>query len=409
MNTQNPSAPNGSAAGSVPASNRPTGRGLGPEHGAEASARRTGERRLPWYHLLFTGIAAALIAGIILSLLGKFSLGGVVVLGYLLHLVIGYLYSRFREGARWATDRLMSLIVFGAFGLAMIPLISLMWEVIAQGAPRVFSDGFLSSDMQGFNGGADGGGIFHSIIGTLLITLGASIISIPIGMMTAVFLVEYGQYGWKKYLGKGITFLVDVMTGVPSIVAGLFAVALFVTITNDPSIRNGFMGSVALSVLMIPTVVRSSEEMIRLIPLELREAAYALGVPKWLTIVRVVLRTAIAGLTTGVTLAIARVIGETAPLLFTIGGFYSLNSNLFDGRMSALPLYINSQYRSGYAACDGSGEKVLNYFTREEYACNPDVNFQRAWGAALTLIAIVMVLNVIARLVSYYFSPKTGR
>ncbi len=409
MNTENPSASNGSVAGSVPVSNRPTGDNPNPGRRAETSTRRTGERRLPWYHLLLTGVAAAVVAAVILAVLGKFSLGGVLVLGYLLHLVIGYVYSRIREGARWATDRLMSLIVFGAFGLAMIPLISLMWEVIANGAPRLLFPGFLTGDMQGFNGGADGGGILHGIVGTLLITLGASIISIPVGLMTAVFLVEYGQYGWKKYLGMGITFLVDVMTGVPSIVAGLFALALFVTLSGEPGIRMGFMGSVALSVLMIPTVVRSSEEMIRLIPLELREAAYALGVPKWLTIVRVVLRTAIAGLTTGVTLAIARVIGETAPLLFTIGVVQTMNTSLFDGRMMALPTFINQQYGAGYAPCSKDGEKVINYFTREEFACNPDVNFQRAWAAALTLIIIVMVLNIAARFVSYYFSPKTGR
>lgn len=408
MNTQEPQAA-GAAAGSVTVSNQPAGNNPNPGRKADQSSHHAAERRLPWYHLLLTGIASAIIVGVILAILGKFSFAGVLVGGYILHLVIGYLYSRIREGKRWATDRLMSLIVFGAFGLAMIPLISLMWEVISNGGPRLFKPGFLTGDMQGFNGGADGGGILHAVVGTLLITLGASLISIPVGMLTAVFLVEYALSGWKKTLGKGITFLVDVMTGVPSIVAGLFALALFVTVSGDPGLRMGFMGSVALSVLMIPTVVRSAEEMIRLIPLDLREAAYALGVPKWLTIVRVVLRTAIAGLTTGVTLAIARVIGETAPLLFTIGVVPLMNGNLFQDRMMALPTFINQQYGSGYAACDKSGEKVLNYFTREEFTCNPDVNFQRAWAAALTLIIIVMVLNILARLVSYYFSPKTGR
>lgn len=373
------------------------------------AARMSDERRLPWYHLVYTGVASAVLVGVVLAALGAFSIAGVMVGGFLLHLVVGYSYARVREGERWAKDRLMSLVVIGAFGLAMIPLISLLWEVVSKGAPRLLHPDFLLGDMQGFNGGADGGGILHAIVGTLLITLGASLISIPIGLLTAVFLVEYARTGWLRALGRGITFLVDVMTGVPSIVAGLFALALFVTFSGEAGIRMGIMGSVALSVLMIPTVVRSSEEMIRLVPLELREAAYALGVPKWLTIVRVVLRTAIAGLTTGVTLAIARVIGETAPLLFTIGAVQAMNANLFDGRMMALPTYINQQYRSGHAPCGADGEKVLNYFTREEFACNPDVNYQRAWAAALTLIVIVMILNVIARLVSYYFSPKTGR
>lgn len=384
-----------------------TGKGSEPRR-PKRSFDSTGERRLPTWHIVMVGVVALVLVSTVLLALGKFSISAVLVLGYLAHLVLGWAYSRVREGERWAKDRLMSLIVVGTFALAMIPLISLLVEVISQGGPRLLRPGFLNGDMQGFNGGADGGGILHAIVGTLLITLGASIISIPIGLLTSVFLVEYAQTGWRKTLGKGITFLVDVMTGVPSIVAGLFTLALFTTITGEAGMRMGFMGSVALSVLMIPTVVRSSEEMIRLVPLELREAAYALGVPKWLTIVRVVLRTAIAGLTTGVTLAIARVIGETAPLMFTIGVIPTLNSNVFDGRMMALPTFINQQYRMGAAPCSGD-EKVLNFFTREEFACNPDINLQRAWAAALTLILIVMVLNVFARLVSYYFSPKTGR
>ncbi len=368
-----------------------------------------GERRLPWWHMVLTGVIAFVVVAALLLVTGAFTLPALLVLGFLAHLVIGYIYSRVREGERWAKDRLMTLVLVGAFATAMIPLVSLLWEVISKGGPRLLTPGFLTGDMQGFNGGADGGGILHAIVGTLIITLGASIISIPIGLLTAVFLVEYAQTGWQKTLGKGITFLVDVMTGVPSIVAGLFTLALFTTLSGEAGLRMGAMGSVALSVLMIPTVVRSSEEMIRLVPLELREAAYALGVPKWLTIVRVVLRTAIAGLATGVTLAIARVIGETAPLMFTIGVFQMMNANPFEGRMMALPTFINQQYGFGHAACGGKGEKVLNYFTREEFACNPDINYQRAWAAALTLIVIVMVLNIFARLVSYYFSPKTGR
>lgn len=381
-------------------------KGSGPKRTRLANA---GERRLPWWHMVLTGVIAFAVVSVFLLLTGAFTIPALLVLGFFAHLVIGYIYSRVREGERWAKDRLMTLILVGAFATAMIPLVSLLVEVITKGGPRLLTPGFLTGDMQGFNGGADGGGILHAIVGTLIITLGASIISIPIGLLTAVFLVEYAQEGWRKTLGKGITFLVDVMTGVPSIVAGLFTLALFTTLSGEAGLRMGAMGSVALSVLMIPTVVRSSEEMIRLVPLELREAAYALGVPKWLTIVRVVLRTAIAGLTTGVTLAIARVIGETAPLMFTIGAFQMMNTNPFEGRMMALPTFINQQYGFGHAVCGKNGEKVLNYFTREEFACNPDINYQRAWAAALTLIVIVMVLNIFARFVSYYFSPKTGR
>lgn len=365
------------------------------------------ERRLPWYHMILTAIAGAALAAVVLAIAGALSVAGVVVLGYLFHLVLGYTYSRVREGRRWAADRFISLLVFGAFGVALIPLISLLVEVIGRGAPRLLRPGFLTGDMAGVIGGADAGGIGHAILGTLLVTLWASVISVPIGLFTAIFLVEYARTGWLRMLGKGITFLVDVMTGIPSIVAGLFGLALFVTVTSDPGIRIGMMGSVALSLLMIPTVVRSSEEMIRLVPMDLREAAYALGVPKWLTIVRVVLRTSIAGLTTSVTLAVARVIGETAPLLLTVGALPLFNANMLSGRMQTLPTFINSQYKLGNAVCNS--DSITNPITGLQSACSVTINFDRAWAGALTLIIIVMILNVIARLVSYYFAPKSGR
>jgi phosphate transport system permease protein len=230
----------------------------------------------------------------------------------------------------------------------------------------------------------EGGGIVHAIVGTLLITGTAALISIPIGLMTSIYLVEYG----RGRLARGITFLVDVMTGIPSIVAGLFAYAVFALFLG-PGTRTGLAGAVSLAVLMIPVVVRSSEEMLRLVPNELREAAYALGVPKWLTIMKVVLPTSIAGITTGITLAIARVIGETAPLLIAAGFTASVNYNLFDGRMQSLPVFVYTQY-----ANQGNP---------------PEAYLDRAWAAALTLILIVMALNLIARLVARFFAPKFGR
>ncbi|MFC0673943.1 phosphate ABC transporter permease PstA [Brachybacterium hainanense] len=370
----------------------------------------TAERHLPAYHLLLTAAAAALLAVLVLALIGTVTVGGVVFLGYLLHLGIGYTYSRVREGRRWAKDRFVTLLVYGAFAVAMIPLVSLMWEVLSRGIGRIIGPvplQFWTTDMAGVIGGMDSGGILHAIWGTVLITLGATLISVPIGLFTAIFLVEYARSGVLRVLGRGITFLVDVMTGIPSIVAGLFGLALFITITNDPGIRIGLMGSVALSVLMIPTVVRSSEEMLRLVPLELREAAYGLGVPKWLTIIKVVLRTSIAGLTTAVTLAVARVIGETAPLLLTVGTVLTVNTDMFDGRMQTLPTFINTQYRNGNAVCNS--EVMTNPITQIQHACSTTVNYDRAWAAALTLILLVMLLNVFARLVSHYFSPKIGR
>jgi phosphate transport system permease protein len=231
----------------------------------------------------------------------------------------------------------------------------------------------------------EGGGALHAIVGTLLITLAAAVISIPIGLFTSIYLVEYGA---GKRLARGITFLVDVMTGIPSIVAGLFAYALF-ALFFGPGIRMGIMGSIALAVLMIPVVVRSSEEMLRLVPNELREASYALGVPKWLTISKVVLPTAMAGITTGIMLSISRVIGETAPLLLTAGVATSMNYDLFSGRMMTLPVMAYSQYMN-------QGIPASAYI-------------DRAWACALVLILIVMLLNLIARLVAKLFSPKLGR
>jgi phosphate transport system permease protein len=202
--------------------------------------------------------------------------------------------------------------------------------------------------------------------------------------MTSIYLVEYG----RGKLARGITFLVDVMTGIPSIVAGLFAYALF-AIFWGPGTRTGIAGAVALAVLMIPVVVRSSEEMLRLVPNELREAAYALGVPKWLTIVKVVLPTSIAGITTGIMLAIARVIGETAPLLIAAGFTNSMNYDMTEGRMQSLPVFVYTQYAN--------------------QGTPPEAYLDRAWAAALTLILIVMALNLIARLVARFFAPKYGR
>ncbi len=296
------------------------------------------------------------------------------------------------DARRRRTDMTMRVLVIGAFLLAMVPLVSVIWTVLSNGMQRL-SPYFLSVSMRGVFGGMDAGGIYHAILGTVEITLFAALISVPLGLMTAIFLVEYGS----GPLARAVTFFVDVMTGIPSIVAGLFAYAFFALFFGN-GVRMGVVGSVALSVLMTPVVVRSSEEMLKLVPNELREAAYALGVPKWLTIVKVVLRTSIAGLVTGVMIAVARVIGETAPLLITVGVIDSINGNLFSGRMMTLPVYVYRQYSQGLVPCSGSGDQV----------CIADINYLRAWAAALTLILIVMLLNLLARLVSRLFAPKTS-
>jgi phosphate transport system permease protein len=342
--------------------------------------------KLPRYTppAVFVG-SVAVMAGV-LAMADAFSIPLAVFLGVLVHVVVILTLSRVVEGGRAATDRLATTLVYSAFGLALIPLISLLWTVLENGLER-FDLYFLTYTMRGVFGGVDAGGVYHAIIGTLEITGFATLIAVPIGLLTAIYLVEYGP----TRLGRWITFFVDVMTGIPSIVAGLFAYALF-ALMFGPGVRMGVVGSVALAVLMIPIVVRASEEMLKLVPNELREAAYALGVPKYLTILKVVLRTAAAGIVTGVTLAIARVIGETAPLLITVGVIDSVNFNLFDGRMMTLPVYVFRQYSQGLAP---NGITTINY--------------DRAWAAALTLIIIVMLLNLIARLISRFFAPKTGR
>jgi phosphate transport system permease protein len=293
------------------------------------------------------------------------------------------------DTGRKRTDRVMTVLVYLAFLLAITPLVSLVWTVLSNGIDR-FGPDFLLYSMRGVFGGMDAGGAYHAIAGTLVITLSATLISVPIGILAAIYLVEYG----RGPLARAVTFFVDVMTGIPSIVAGLFAISLF-GLLMGPGVRMGIIGAVALSVLMIPVVVRSSEEMLKLVPNELREASYALGVPKWLTIVKVVLRTAVAGLTTGVLLAIARVIGETAPLLVTVGVTDSINFNPFDGRMMTLPVFIYRQFQQGLVPC-----------RPEDTACVADINYLRAWTAALTLILIVMLLNLLGRLVTRLFSPK---
>lgn len=309
------------------------------------------------------------------------NLVGAAIVGALLHLAVSTGLSAAVEGRRQAMDRFVTGLVTGAFLLAMVPLISVAWTVIANGMAR-FDAEFFSSSMRNVTG--EGGGALHAMIGTLLITLAATVISVPLGLLTSIYLVEYG----RGRLAKIITFLVDVMTGIPSIVAGLFAYAVFALIFG-PGIRMGIIGAVSLAVLMIPVVVRSSEEMLRIVPNELREASYALGVPKWRTIVKVVLPTSIAGITTGIVLAIARVIGETAPLLITAGYTASMNYNLFNERMQSLPVFVYRQYAD-------QGNPISAFL-------------ERAWAGALVLILIVMILNLIARLVAKYFAPKTGR
>ncbi|ALE75231.1 phosphate ABC transporter permease [Pseudonocardia sp. EC080610-09] len=351
--------------------------------GLEAPASTPTELRrtatLPRWATAAVLAGAAVVAGGIVGLAGS-GVGLWVFLTVVIFAVATYGVSRAVEGARKAADRLVTVVVTSAFLLAMAPLVSVLFTVISQGWER-FDVTFFSNSMRGVVG--EGGGALHAIQGTLIITGLAALMSIPVGVLTAVYLVEYGN-GSK--LARAITFFVDVMTGIPSIVAGLFAYALFALIVG-PGVRLGIVGAIALTVLMIPIVVRSTEEMLKIVPNELREASYALGVPKWRTILKVVIPTTAGGIATGVTLAIARVIGETAPLLVTVGFATGVNLNPFDGRMATLP--------------------VFSYNSYAQPGIPPEFSLDRAWTAALVLMLIVMILNIVARLISRIFAPKT--
>lgn len=352
----------------------------------EANALTAGRlhARTPWLVLLACLVVSAAVVGVIGAAVdpeAAYNIVAAVFLGVLAYVVVIGVVSRLVEGSRRSTDRIVTAVVSLAFVVALLPLISLVFTVITMGSGRIDLD-FFTLSMRNVLG--EGGGAAHAIIGTLLMTGVATIISVPIGLMTSIYLVEYGT----GRLAKAITFLVDVMTGIPSIVAGLFAFALFEIILG-PGTRVGISGAIALTVLMLPVVVRASEEILRLVPNELREASYALGVPKWLTIVKVVLPTSIAGITTGVMLSIARVIGETAPLLIAAGFSNNFNWDLTEGRMQSLPVFTYYSYIS-------QGTDFQPYI-------------DRAWAGALTLIAIVMLLNLVARLVARIFAPKLGR
>jgi phosphate transport system permease protein len=274
------------------------------------------------------------------------------------------------RGRRAATDRLATCVMYVAFGIALVPLVAVLWYTVGRGIER-FSINFLTHSMAGVGPLDAGGGIYHAVLGTVEQVALASAFSVPLGLLVAIYLNEYGGRGMTTM----VRLLVDVMTGIPSIVAGLFVFAFWVLGLHKGF--SGFGGAMALAVLMLPVVVRSAEEMLKLVPNHLREAAYALGIPKWRAIVSVVLPTARTGITTGIMLAVARVTGETAPLLLTVFGSQYINRDPFHGAQSALPLLIFQQASSAYP-----------------------VAIDRAWAAAFTLILIVVLLFVLARLLT---------
>jgi phosphate transport system permease protein len=333
-----------------------------------------------WFSWAVAAVSVALGLGISAALGLESSIQWALIAGVLF--VAGTFGIAARvEGKRQAKDRVATSVVWVAFLLAVAPLASLVWETVSRGV-KVLDTYFLTHSMGVVADTEPGGGIYHAILGTLEQVGLATAISVPIGVLTAIYLVEYG----RGKLAKAVTFFVDVMTGVPSIVAGLFILSTWILILDmGPS---GFAGAMALTILMLPVVVRSTEEMLKLVPNELREASLALGVPKWRTILKVVLPTAIGGITTGVMLAVARIAGETAPVLLLVWGSNFINSNPFSDPQASLPMYIYLQY----ANSGGSGAA-----------------YDRAWAAALTLIAFIMILNLAARGIARWKAPKTGR
>lgn len=276
--------------------------------------------------------------------------------------------------SRRVRNTMASALVCVAVLCAVVPLVFVIGYVISKGAQVVDLD-FLTSDIP-VTTRRPGPGMGPAIVGTLLITGAAALIAIPLGILAAVYLSEYGRANW---LTPVIRFLSDVMAGVPSIVMGLFIYTIWVLRHG----QSGQAGAFALACLMLPIVIRSTESMLRLVPNDLREASYALGTRRSRTILTVVLPAALPGVVSGCLLAIARAAGETAPLLFTIGAARAVNTDLFEGANTALSTQI---FRNATQPFVGAQE--------------------RAWGAALTLIALVLVLTVVARFVSARFTVR---
>ncbi|MFG6403606.1 phosphate ABC transporter permease PstA [Microbacterium sp. P04] len=331
---------------------------------------------------------AVVVALVLFAVTQTLNIGVWLFFTAILYLIAIAVASAIVESRRKATDRVIRGLVTSAFVLAVIPLVSTLFTVVAQGISVVNWDFITKVGGSQFNPDTLEvvyvPGALQAVVGTLIITGLATLISVPIGILTAIYLTEYAQP--TNPLRRAITFFVDVMTGIPSIVAGLFAFSLF-SLIFGPGSFSGISAAVALSVLMIPIVVRSTEEMLRLVPMELREASYALGVPRSTTIIKIVLRTAVSGIVTGVVLAIARIVGETAPIFIAASFTDALNTNPTSGPMQTLAVMAYTNY--SFPTTDISASQ------------------SQAWGAAFLLVILVVIFNLIARIVATAFAPKT--
>ena len=286
--------------------------------------------------------------------------------------VLGTLSTR-----RRIKNNVAAILFLASFALGLVPLIWLASVVVARGWYAVTRPGWWTHSLRGVLPEEFVGGVYHALYGTLAQAGVATILAVPLGLMTAVLLVEYGS----GRLARVTTFMVDVLAGVPSIVAALFIFSLWIATLGFP--QSGFAVSLALVLLMLPVVVRSAEEMLRLVPDGLREASYGLGVTKWKTIVWIVFPIAMPGIVSGVLLSVARVIGETAPVLVLVGYSRSINLDIFNGNMASLPLLIYTE------------------LTNPEHA-----GYLRIWGAALTLIIIALVINLLAAALRFAATRK---
>lgn len=337
-------------------------------------------RRLPkWAPLgaAAAGICAALLLNATTAVDG---VAGTAVVATILFVLIQTIWSFRVEGRRHCIDRFATTAVYATFLIAATPLAAVLATVIVKGL-KVIDVAFLTQSMRNVDPQGPGGGLQHAIIGTFQQVGLAALIGVPLGILAAIYLAEYSADAKSPRLARTIGLVVDVMTGVPSVIIGLFVYSAFILTLGLP--RSGFAAALALAILMIPVVVRSTEEMLRTVPRDLREASLALGIPRWRTITKVVLPTAIAGIITGVMLAIARIAGETAPLLLTTFLSQSFNYNAFHGPQASLPTFIWDQFVSGTQASQ-----------------------DRAWGGALVLIIIVMLFYAGARLVARFAGIK---
>jgi phosphate transport system permease protein len=326
-------------------------------------------QRLATASILFAALVLAGAAVKLTGLNGK--LGFAAAYFFFASLLIFVQQLRLRDLAA-AKDSLLSSFAFLAMTITLIPIVSIVMTVVLKGYKGVHF-GMFANDMTlaSVNDPVQAGGLLHALVGTILMVGGALVVSFPIGLLTALYLTEI-----RGKLARPIKFLVQAMSGVPSIVAGLFILSILVIpVTQE---LTGLMGSLALSILMIPTIARTAEEMLLLIPNDLREAGVALGATQWRTVSGVVVPAAKSGLVTAVILGIARIIGETAPILLVSGGADALNFNPTSGPMGSLPFYIWKAFLTGG--------------TEEAYA--------RAWGGMLILLILIMVLFGLARYLS---------